>query len=201
MIDSQRIKQLSSVLLFIALMAFLYYTIKAAQIVSNTHTGTSSGTYVSYVSTSQEIQDLAQTLTKECESTLCKAQKLLDYSSNIPYKTHTFQRNLPQVTIEQNYGDCDDKSNLLISMLHAVEMEAYFVLVPKHIFVMVPLNESSVSHKKGLWINGRKYYILESTSKGSKVGYPLKYDLDEIDVILEPFMNKKLEIKTIEYKV
>ncbi len=54
--------------------------------------------------------------------------------------------------IDQNFGDCDDKSNLLISLLNAKGYEAYFVLVPKHIFVIVNIgfilpNKKSIIYK------------------------------------------------------
>ena len=125
----------------------------------------------------------------------------MDFTSNIPYRTQTFQKNSPLKTIEKNYGDCDDKSNLLISMLHTLDIEAYFVLVPKHIFIIVPLDDRRIAERKGIWVNDRKYYILESTSTNSKVGFPLKYNLTDIDVIIEPFTNKKLEVNTLEYKL
>ena len=197
---SELSKNLSLVIMGIAFVAFVYGTIKALDIVSKTQIGTSEGTYTSYVTTSEEIQIQAKTLTKNCTSKLCQVQKLLDFASNIPYKTSTFQQKSAQKTIEENFGDCDDKSNLLISMLHALEIEAYFVLVPKHIFVIVSLEDSRLSKKKGLWVNGKKYYILESTAKGSGVGYLLHYDLDEIDVIIEPFSNTKMHIETLAYK-
>ena len=85
-------------------------------------------------------------------------------------------------------------------MLYALEKEAYFVLVPKHIFIIVSLEDQRLDHKKGLWVNGRKYYILESTAKNSKVGFPLQYKLEDIDVIIEPFSNKKIQLERLEWK-
>jgi len=171
------------------------------EIVDRTQVSTSDGIYTSYISTSKEIEEKAYALSQKCESKLCKVQRLLDFASNIPYSTNTFQQKSPQKTIQENFGDCDDKSNLLISMLHALGIEAYFVLVPKHIFVIVPLEDVRLVHRKGLWVNGRKYYLLESTAKDSSVGYSLQYALDEIDAIIEPFSNKKVKIKSLKYKL
>ena len=201
MLSSETSKKFSLLILSIAFFVFVYYTAKAIEIVNKTQVSTSDGIYTSYISTSEEIQKKAEVLTNTCVTTLCKVQKLLDYASNIPYQTQTFQKNSPLKTIQNNFGDCDDKSNLLISMLYAIGIEAYFVLVPKHIFVIVPLDDKRVAFKKGLWVNDRKYYILESTSKDSQVGFPLKYKLDEIDVIIEPFTNEKIDIQTLNYKV
>ena len=201
MIYSVTSKNISLFILIIAFIAFVYGTSKAIQIVDKTQVGTADGIYTSYISTSEEIKQKALNLTKNCVDNICKVQNLLDFTSNIPYQTNTFQQNSPQKTIQKNYGDCDDKSNLLISMLHAIGIKAYFVLVPKHIFVIVPLNNKRLSHIKGLWVNETKYYILESTAKGSVIGFPLKYRLDKIEAIIEPFSNKKIDIKSLEYKL
>jgi len=201
MISSETSKKFSLFMLVIAFIAFIYMTVKVIGIVDKTQVGTSAGIYTSYISSDEEIKEKSKELTQKCSSELCKVQKLLDFVTHIPYKTNIFQQNSVQKTIQENFGDCDDKSNLLISMLHALGIEAYFVLVPKHIFVIVPLEENTLSHRKGIWVNGKKYYILESTAKDSRVGYPLKYELNEIDVIIEPFSNEKVDIKVLTYKL
>jgi len=86
-------------------------------------------------------------------------------------------------------------------MLHALNIEAYFVLVPQHIFVIVKLKDSRLAKRRGLWVNEEKYYILESTAKNSKVGYPLRYRLNQIDAIVNPFKNKKIDIDKLEFKI
>ncbi len=197
---SESKKNLSLFIIVIFFIAFVYGTVKAMNIVDKTHVGTSNGIYKSYVTTSKEIQDKAFTLTQYCHTELCEIQSVLDFATNIPYQTNTFQQYSAQKTIQQNFGDCDDKSNLLISMLHALGKEAYFVLVPKHIFVITPVEDTLLAHRKGLWVNGKKYYILESTAKDSKVGFPLKYKLDDIDAIIEPFSNEKISIEKLEWR-
>jgi len=201
MISSETSKNASLLIVGIAFIALIYVTFKAIEISNKTQISTPDGVYTSYISTSKSIQYQANNLTETCIDTYCKVQKLLDFASNIPYRTHTFQQKSPQKTIQENFGDCDDKSNLLISMLHAVGIEAYFVLVPKHIFVIVPLEDKRLLTKKGLWVNDKKYYILESTAKDSRVGFPLKYRLDEIDAIIEPFSNKKIGLESLKYKL
>ena len=198
---SESKRNLSLLIIAIFFLAFIYATVKAVDIASRTQVGTKNGIYTSYVTTSQEIENKAKQLTKNCKSKLCKVQTLLNFASNIPYQSKTFQKYSAQKTIQQNFGDCDDKSNLLISMLHALEIEAYFVLVPKHIFVIVPLEDKRLSKTRGIWINGRKYFILESTAKNSAIGFPLKYKLSEIDVVVEPFSNEKIPINSLAYKL
>ena len=193
-------KNLSLCIIVISFVAFIYGTIKAMGIVDKTHVSTSNGIYRSYVTTSEEIQEKAFTLTEHCADSLCEVQSVLDFVTDIPYQTNTFQQYSAQKTIQKNFGDCDDKSNLLISMLHALGLEAYFVLVPKHIFIITAIEDQRLDERKGLWVNGKKYYILESTAKGSKIGFPLQYKLKEIDVIVEPFTNEKIPLKTLEWK-
>jgi len=201
MISSKTSKNFSQLILVIAFIVFIYATFKAIEIVNRTQVSTSDGIYTSYVTTSKEIEEKAYTLSHKCKSDTCKVQSLLTYVTNIPYRTNTFQKKSPQKTIQENFGDCDDKSNLLISMLHSLKIQAYFVLVPKHIFVIVPLENRYLADKKGIWINNQKYYILESTVKDSSIGFPLHYDLDEIEAIIEPFSNEKIAIERIKYKL
>ncbi len=147
---SDSLKNIAVLIMAIAFAAFVYGTYRAMKIVDKTQISTSEGIYTSYISTSKEIEEKAYRLSQTCESKLCKVQRLLDFASNIPYSTNTFQQKSPQKTIQENFGDCDDKSNLLISMLHSLELEAYFVLVPKHIFVIVPISDERIAYKKGL---------------------------------------------------
>jgi len=198
--NSESKRNLSLVIIAVSFVVFVYGTFKALDIAGKTKIGTSNGVYTSYVTTSQDIQKKAYELTVHCESEFCEIQSLLDFVTNIPYYTKTFQQYSPQKTIKQNFGDCDDKSNLLISMLHALGKESYFVLVPKHIFIITHVNDLQLANKKGLWVNGKKYFILESTAKNSQVGYPLKYTFENIDVIVEPFTNEKCSIEKLEWK-
>ena len=198
---SETKKNLSLLIMAISFVTFIYVTVKAIDIASRTQVGTKNGIYTSYVTTSKEIEVKARELTKNCQSRLCQVQSLLNFASNIPYQSKTFQQYSAQKTIQQNFGDCDDKSNLLISMLHALEIEAYFVLVPKHIFVIVPLTDKRLGQTKGIWINDRKFFILESTAKNSGVGSPLHHKLSDIDVVIEPFSNEKIPIKSLAYRL
>ncbi|CAA6815128.1 MAG: FIG00388487: hypothetical protein [uncultured Sulfurovum sp.] len=189
---------LSKIVMGIFALYFLYLFIQAIDVVNRRHTGTNNGTYVNSTRSSPELKNLANKLSKDCKNDECRVQNILDYITNIPYVINNYTAHSPQDTLQQNFGDCDDKSNLLISLLHELKIESYFVLVPEHIFVIVALN--NITAKKALYLNNRPYYILESTAKGSSIGFPLNYKLNEISTIIEPFENKKLDIKNIEYK-
>ena len=55
-------------------------------------------------------------------------------------------------------------------------------------------------NKKALYVNNKRYYILETTATNSKIAFPLKYKIEEIEAVIDPFKNKKLVIEKLEYK-
>ena len=199
LIKNSFIKYFSFLLSALFIAYVIYIIITSFFIVKNQFIDIGDATYVNQVRTDDYTMKLADFLTKNCNGDkTCEVQSMLDFVTAIPYKINeSIARNSKQV-VEQNFGDCDDKSNLLISMLKVQGYEAYFVLVPKHIFVIVNL-ENQIN-KKALYINDKRFYILESTASGSKIGFPLKYSFEEINVIVDPFKNKKLLISSLEYK-
>ena len=199
LIKNSFIKYFSFLLSALFIAYVIYIIITSFFIVKNQFIDIGDATYVNQVRTDDYTMKLADFLTKNCKGDkTCEVQSMLDFVTAIPYKINeSIARNSKQV-VEQNFGDCDDKSNLLISMLKVRGYEAYFVLVPKHIFVIVDL-ENQIN-KKALYVNDKRFYILESTASGSKIGFPLKYSFEEINAIIDPFVNKKLVIKKLEYK-
>lgn len=198
LINSKILKNLSFFISTIFLIYLFYLIYNSFFIVKNQFIDIGNSTYVNQVRVDDFTKELAQFLTKDCKSSICEVQSMLDFVTNIPYKINENVAKSPKKVVEQNFGDCDDKSNLLISLLKVKAYEAYFVLVPKHIFVVV--NLEALNNKKALYLNDRKFYILETTATNSKIGFPLKYNLNEIEAIVDPFINKKLLINSIEYK-
>lgn len=190
----------SSIIVSVVIILFIVGMIfKSFFIVKNQFIDIGGLTYVNQVREDDYTLKLAKNLIQGCDTKVCEVQSMLDLVTNIPYKVNKSVARSGKNVIKQNYGDCDDKSNLLISLLKARDYEAYFVLVPKHIFVVVHLN-LILPNKKALYINGRPFYILESTAKGSQIGFPLKYNFDEIKAFIDPFKNKKLVVDTLEYR-
>ena len=199
LIENRFLKYLSFLISFIFITYVIYIIISSFFIVKNQFIDIGDSTYVNQVRTDDYTIKLADFLTKNCnKNKICEVQAMLDFATKIPYKINeSIARSAKQV-VEQNFGDCDDKSNLLISMLKVRGYEAYFVLVPEHIFVIVDLEK--LPNKKALYVNDKRFYILESTATNSKIGFPLKYKLDEINAIIDPFVNKKLVVNKLEYK-
>ncbi len=199
LINNRFLKYLSFLLSILFIIYFSYIVITSFFIVKNQFIDIGDETYVNQVRSDEYTKNLASHLTQNCANDkTCEVQSMLDFVTAIPYKINdSVARNSKQV-VSQNFGDCDDKSNLLISLLKVKGYEAYFVLVPEHIFVIV--NIQSQENKKALYINDKRFYILESTANGSKIGFPLRYKLEEIKAIIDPFSNKKLVINKLEYK-
>ena len=200
LVENRFLKYFSFLLSTLFIVYVIYLIISSFFIVKNQFIDIGDATYVNQVRTDDYTIKLANHLTKDCASNkVCEVQVMLDFVTQIPYKINeSIARSAKQV-VDQNFGDCDDKSNLLISMLKVKGYEAYFVLVPKHIFVIVNM-EQKLENKKALYVNGKRFYILESTAQNSKIAFPFKYSFEEIEAIIDPFVNKKLVVEKLEYK-
>ena len=200
LIENRFLKYFSFLLSTLFIVYVIYLIISSFFIVKNQFIDIGDSTYVNQVRNDEYTQKLANFLTKSCnKDKVCEVQSILDFVTKIPYKINeSIARSAKQV-VEQNYGDCDDKSNLLISLLKVSGFQdVYFVLVPEHIFVIINLDKNL--NTKALYTNDEKFYILESTATNSKIGFPLKYKLDEINTIIDPFVNKKLVVNKLEYR-
>ncbi|RXJ84443.1 hypothetical protein [Arcobacter cloacae] len=201
LINNRFLKYFSFLLSAIFIIYVIYLIVSSFFIVKNQFIDIGDATYVNQVRKDDYTKKLALYLTKNCQNDkLCEVQSMLDFVTAIPYKINESVARSPKNVVEQNFGDCDDKSNLLISLLKVSGYEkVYFVLVPEHIFVIINFEDIKLN-KKALYVNDKPFYILESTAQNSKIGFPLKYKLDEISAIVDPFVNKKLVINKLEYK-
>lgn len=203
MLFQNRFMHIFSLTIFVVFIGIVIYMIYTSFfIVKNQFIDIKDGTYVNQVKVDEYTKSLAKKLTLHCnDDKLCEVQSMLDFATRIPYKINESIAKGARQVVKQNFGDCDDKSNLLISLLHVKGYEAYFVLVPKHIFVIVNLDlNQTLANKKALYVDGKPFYILESTATNSKLGYPLKYSFEQIEAIVNPFENKKINYKKLEYK-
>lgn len=180
--------------LVVILGGFIYIMyvniIMASKQISIPHGTTDHSFYFTSVEITPEIKAQAKRLQS--------IQATLDYVTNIPYKVHNFNARKPMDTIQRNYGDCDDKSNLLSSLLTAKGYENYIVLVPKHAFVIVNSKEVHPD-KKALYFQNKRFYILESTAKNSLIGYAFNYKINEIEAIIDPIQKNILKTGKITY--
>lgn len=200
LIKSSGVKFLSFFISFFFIIYLLYLIYISFFVVKNQFMDIGDSTYVNQVRVDEYTKNLSDHLTKDCnKDQVCEVKNILNFVTNIPYKINDSIARTPKKVVEQNFGDCDDKSNLLISLLRQKDYEAYFVLVPEHIFVIINLEDYDLN-RPALYVNNKKFYILESTATASKIGFPLKYKISEIEAIIDPFINKKIVKKELEYK-
>ena len=198
--ESKIVNKIAFVTIMVFFIILIVFLIKSFFIVKNQFISIDGATYVNQVRQDYYTKKLSNFLTKNClGDELCEVQSMLDFVTRIPYKVNKSVARSPKHVVEQNFGDCDDKSNLLISLLKTKGYESYFVFVPKHVFVIVKLKQK-IKNKKAIYVNKQAFYKLETTARGSKIGFPLKYKLEDIEAIIDPFKNRKLVIKSLEYK-
>ncbi len=192
---------ISLIISIVFIIVVFYMVFTSFKIVDRQFLDIDDKTYVNQVKIDEFTHSLAKKLTLHCKNDkICEVQSMLDFTTNIPYKVNESIARSARKVVSQNFGDCDDKSNLLISLLHVKGYEAYFVLVPKHIFVIVHLDVNQSLNKKALYVNGKAFYKLETTATNSKIGFPLKYSFEQIEAIIDPFKNKRIKYKSLEYK-
>ena len=194
------IHRLSVVIMTLFISILGYISFESFFFVKEHKIGINGNIYTNRVSTKPYIKELSDELIQDCQTDVCRVQKILDYVTHIEYKINPTIAKSPKDTINLGYGDCDDKSNLLISLLKVQQYDVLFVTVPKHIFVIIHLDDRQLDDLKALYLDGKKYYILESTVKNSKIGFPLQYFIDDFEAIIDPFENKTIDVKMIEYR-
>ena len=111
---------ISVILSVLSIIFFIGIIYKSFFIVKNQFIDIGGLTYVNQVKTDEYTKALANRLSKGCKTQVCEVQSMLDLVTNIPYKVNESVARSGKNVIEQNYGDCDDKSNLLISLLHVI---------------------------------------------------------------------------------
>jgi len=198
--NNTTLHRLSIFIMGIFALVFGYISFESFFFVKDHKIGINGEIYTNRVSLKPYIKELSSKLTKDCTDDICRVQNLLDFTTNIEYKINPTIAKSPKDTLTLGYGDCDDKSNLLISLLKVEGYGVLFVTVPNHIFPIIHLNDQKLQNHEGLYLDGKKYYILESTAKNSQIGFPLQYPIETIEAIIDPFENKKLHFQTIEFK-
>ncbi|HTL59387.1 MAG TPA: DUF3857 domain-containing transglutaminase family protein [Candidatus Limnocylindrales bacterium] len=92
-----------------------------------------------------EIASQAETLTRDAKGDLDKVQALYNYVASlryvaVPLGINSLRPHAAANVLQQQYGDCKDKANLLNALLHSLKMDAQLVLVPRfsHAYDLVP---------------------------------------------------------------
>lgn len=150
-----------------------------------------------------EMKPIADMLTQNCNGdSYCEIDHAYQYVLKIPYKESTIDRN-PSDVINQNEGDCDEKSFLLATLLLQKHYECLLVTTKDHGFIAVHVpNESMFKQPVSyMTFNGKKYYIAETTLTNGYLGQYNNIDPQEIEGIFNMVTKKEVPLEQIEYSL
>ncbi len=137
-----------------------------------------------------DIKNEAQSLTKDCHTTEDKIRILYNYIQTIRYIAIELGRggiipNKPDIIFRRKYGDCKDKSILLLSLLKSIDIKANPVLV-------LTSDEGKIDPNFPSWnfnhmivkatVNGKDYWM-DPTVEHCRLG-ELPYQCQDNNVLL-----------------
>ncbi|MDO9208418.1 MAG: hypothetical protein Q7T91_09210 [Sulfuricurvum sp.] len=150
-----------------------------------------------------EMKPIVDMLIKGCSGDeYCEIDRAYQYVLRIPYKESTDNRN-PSDVINQNGGDCDEKSFLLATLLLQKKYKCVLVTTKDHGFVAVHVpNETSLKYPYSyLTIAGKKYYFAETTVFQGYIGQDNNVQERDIDGVFDMVSKKEISLDKIEFHV
>jgi hypothetical protein len=146
-----------------------------------------------------EMKPIVDMLTQECNgNTYCEIDHIYQYVLKIPYKVSTTSRN-PSDVINQNGGDCDEKSFLLATLFLQKHYECLLITTKDHGYLAVHIPDESILKKpiSYLTFNDKKYYIAETTNINGYVGKYNNINSQEIAGIFDMATKKEITLDKI----
>jgi hypothetical protein len=121
---------------------------------------------------SKDILPITKALDMDCQNDFCRIQKYYDYVKKIPYERGTEGKDKNAVEVmEQWKGDCDERSDLLASMMLANGYKTILLYTKDHAFTALNIpNYESNENRSYVQYEGRKYYIAETTDPNGQIG-------------------------------
>ena len=134
------------------------------------------------------VRDLARKLEAIARSETDKVEVALSYVQSLPYSYDSISKGkdeyvrYPIETLVDGCGDCEDKSVLLATILHEMNIDFVLLMAPNHMAVGV--NCEPHYDATGFMFNGKKYYYAETTEIDFKIGQvPDNVALARIEVL------------------
>lgn len=148
-----------------------------------------------------EMKPIVDMLTKTCSGdSYCEIDRIYQYVLTIPYKTSTINRN-PADVINQNGGDCDEKSFLLATLLLQNKYPCILILTKEHGFlaVNIPNDQSLKKPSSYVTFNGRKYYYADPSFKSGHFGEFNDIKEQEVIGIFDMETKKEVALNKVEF--
>lgn len=150
-----------------------------------------------------EMKPIVDLLTQECNGDpYCEIDHTYQYVLKIPYKESTSDRN-PSDVINQNGGDCDEKSFLLATLLLQKHYPCLLVTTKDHGFIAVHVpNEGILKQPLSyLTFNRKKYYIAETTLTDGYIGQYNNVNPKEVEGVFDMVTKKEIALGNIEFSL
>jgi len=150
-----------------------------------------------------EMKPFVDMLTKGCKGDpYCEVDRAYQYVLKIPYKESSANRN-PSEVINQNGGDCDEKSFLLATLLLQKHYACLLVTTKDHGFIGVHIpNEKDIKHPFSyLTFDGKKYYFAETTVPVGYIGQDNGVKEQEIKGVFDMVAKKEIPIEQVSFEL
>lgn len=150
-----------------------------------------------------EMKPLADMLVKGCDDDpYCEVDRAYQYVLKIPYKESTTNRN-PSDVINQNSGDCDEKSFLLATLLLQKKHPPLLITTKDHGFIAVhiPNDKDIKTPNSYLVFEGKKYYFAETTTPTGYIGQYNGVKREELEGVFDMMAKKEIPIKQIVFYI
>lgn len=152
---------------------------------------------------SKDILPVTKALDIGCLNDLCRITKYYDYVKQIPYEKGTEGKDKNAIDVMQEWkGDCDERSDLLASMMLANGYKVILIYTKNHALTALNIpNYESNENRSYVQYQGRKYYIAETTNINGQLGaynnevmHNIKfiYDVNEKKVVSSEEINIQL---------
>lgn len=148
-----------------------------------------------------EMKPIVDMLTKTCNGDpYCEIDHAYQYVLSIPYKTSTTSRN-PADVINQNGGDCDEKSFLLATLLLQNKYPCLLLITNDHGFlaVNVPDSRSLKQPTSYLIFEGKKYYFTDATLKNGYIGQYNDVKQQEITAVFDMVTKQEIPLEKVQF--
>jgi hypothetical protein len=150
-----------------------------------------------------EMKPIVDMLTHECNGDKdCEINHAYHYVANIPYKESSVSRT-PSDVINQNGGDCDEKSFLLATLLLEKRYKCLLITTKDHAFIAVQMEKEQLSKLpiSYLLIQNQRYYIADTTMVHGYIGADNNVSKQEIDGIYDMVEKKEISLDKVEFQL
>lgn len=152
---------------------------------------------------SGKLKELAIAITDGCnEEEFCKVKRIMNFIEKIPYEAGEGQAKKPIEVINENKGDCDEKTYLFATLAIESKLKPILIYAKKdeiyHAFIGIELKEKKEGKKTYLKIGNKKYYYLETTWRERDIGTFNGYEKENIIGVYDEVNKKKISLNNVE---